>query len=102
MSASTIVVRPNQKAEVEGMRPYEDVRVRRALQLAVDNAICLELGYRNYGITAENHHVAPLHPEYAELPPLEYDPDGARTLMEEAGMADFVHELISLDDYVVR
>ncbi len=97
-SAATIVVRPNQKAEVEGMRPYDDVRVRKALQLAVDNAICLELGYGNHGSPAENHHVAPLHPEYAELPPLPYDPEAGRTLMEEAGMGDFTHELVSLDD----
>ncbi|MEO2104295.1 MAG: ABC transporter substrate-binding protein, partial [Actinomycetota bacterium] len=29
-SAATIVIRPNQLAEVDGMRPYEDARVRRA------------------------------------------------------------------------
>ncbi len=98
MSASTIVVRPNQKAEVDGQRPYQDLRVRKALQIAVDNAICLELGYGDRGIPAENHHVAPLHPEYAELPPLDYDPDMARRLMEEAGMGDYVHTLVSLDD----
>jgi peptide/nickel transport system substrate-binding protein len=80
------------------MRPYEDVRVRQALQLACDNAVLLELGYSGLGIPAENHHVCPIHPEYAELPPPVHDPERARQLMEEAGMADFEHELISIDD----
>ncbi len=98
VTANTITIRPNQLAEVDGMRPYEDVRVRRALQLACDNAVLLELGYSGLGIPAENHHVAPIHPEYAEVPAPVYDPEQARALMEEAGMADFEHELISIDD----
>ncbi|SFP25658.1 ABC transporter substrate-binding protein [Tranquillimonas alkanivorans] len=98
VTGATITIRPNQLAEVDGMRPYEDVRVRNALQLATNNAICLELGYSNRGIAAENHHVAPVHPEYAELPPIEYNPDRALELLQEAGMADYEHELISIDD----
>ncbi|RVT85432.1 ABC transporter substrate-binding protein [Rhodobacteraceae bacterium CCMM004] len=98
VTGATIVIRPNQLAEVDGMRPYEDVRVRKALQMAVDNAICLELGYGGRGVPAENHHVAPVHPEYVELPPMPHDPAEAKRLMEEAGMADFEHEIISIDD----
>ena len=98
VTASTIVIRPNQQAEVNGIRPYEDVRVRRALAMAVDNKVCLELGYNNQGIPAENHHVAPVHPEYAELPPPVHDPEGALALMKEAGMQDYEHELLSIDD----
>ncbi len=98
VTGATIVIRPNQLAEVNGVRPYEDVRVRRALQMAVDNAICLELGYGDRGVPAENHHVAPVHPEYAELPPQVVDPAAAKALMEEAGLADFEHEIISIDD----
>ncbi|MGR3662136.1 MAG: ABC transporter substrate-binding protein [Paracoccaceae bacterium] len=98
VTANTICIRPNQVAEVDGMQPYADVRVRRALAMAVDNAICLELGTAGLGIVAENHHVAPLHPEYAELPPLKTDPAGALALMKEAGMEDYEHELISIDD----
>ena len=98
VTAATIVVRPNQLADVDGKQPYADARVRRALQLAVDNAVCLELGFGNRGVMAENHHCAPVHPEYAELPPIERDVEAARALMEEAGMMDFEHELISIDD----
>ncbi|SLN10260.1 Heme-binding protein A precursor [Roseovarius litorisediminis] len=97
-TAATVVIRPNQLAEVDGKKPYADVRVRKALQMAVDNAIVLELGLNGNGVTAENHHVAPVHPEYAKLPPQKHDPAGALALMKEAGMEDFEHEIISIDD----
>ncbi|MEM9902442.1 MAG: ABC transporter substrate-binding protein [Pseudomonadota bacterium] len=97
VTAATMVVRPHQKTLVDGVAPYADVRVRKALQLAIDNATLLELGYSGQGIVGENHHVCPIHPEYAELPPLERDVEAARALMEEAGMMEFEHEIISLD-----
>lgn len=98
ITANTVVIRPNQNAEVEGMKPYEDARVRRALAMAIDNSVLLELGFAGNGTVAENHHVSPLHPEYAELPAPVYDPAGAMALLEEAGMAGFEHDLISIDD----
>ncbi len=97
-TAATVVIRTNQQTEVDGKAPYADANVRKALQLAVNNAVILELGYNNQGIVAENHHVAPIHPEYAEMPPVEHDPAKAMMMMEEAGMADYVHEITSLDD----
>lgn len=98
VTANTIVIRTNQEAEVDGKKPYADARVRRALAMAVDNSVCLELGYAGQGTVAENHHVCPIHPEYAELPPLKVDPEGAMALMTEAGMQDFEHEIQSIDD----
>ncbi|TMM52926.1 ABC transporter substrate-binding protein [Sulfitobacter sabulilitoris] len=98
VTAATIVIRPNQLAEVDGMKPYADKRVRQAIAMAVDNNILLELGYAGRGLVAENHHVGPMHPEYAELPPRKVDPAAAKALMDEAGMGDFEHELISIDD----
>ena len=74
VTANTVVVRTNQLAEIDGRQPYADVRVRRALATAVSNAVCLELGYAGRGEVAENHHVCPIHPEYAELPPPVFDP----------------------------
>ena len=97
-TAATIVIRPNQLAEVDGKKPYADVRVRKALSMAVDNGVLLELGYAGRGLVAENHHVGPMHPEYAELPPRQVDPAAAKALMDEAGMGDFEHELFSIDD----
>ncbi|MEO0864269.1 MAG: ABC transporter substrate-binding protein, partial [Pseudomonadota bacterium] len=98
VTAATIVIRPNQLAEVDGKKPYADARVRQAITMAVDNNVLLELGYAGRGIPAENHHVGPMHPEYAELPPRKVDPAAAKALMDEAGMGDFEHELISIDD----
>lgn len=97
VTAATILARCNQAAEVDGATPYSDVRVRRALQMAVDNAVVLEIAASGQGMVAENHHVCPIHPEYAELPPPVHDPEAGRALMEEAGMAEFEHELVSLD-----
>ncbi|PJE35160.1 diguanylate cyclase [Pseudooceanicola lipolyticus] len=98
VTAATLVIRPNQLAEIDGAQPYADKRVRQAITMAVDNAVCLELGYGNRGEPAENHHVSPVHPDYAELPPRSADPAAAKALMEEAGMMDFEHEIISIDD----
>lgn len=98
VTAATICCRPNQQAEVDGKKPYADARVRRALALAVDNAEVLELGVAGLGVPAENHHVAPIHPEYFELPPIKRDVEQAMALLKEAGMEDYEHELHSIDD----
>ncbi|MBQ2263110.1 MAG: ABC transporter substrate-binding protein [Loktanella sp.] len=97
-SSSTIVIRPNQLAEVDGIRPYADKRVRQAIAMAVDNAICLELGYADRGEVARNQHVGPMHPAWADVPALPNDPARALELLTEAGMADFEMELVSIDD----
>ncbi|MER8964337.1 ABC transporter substrate-binding protein [Mesorhizobium sp. M0808] len=93
VTASTIVCRTNVTN-----KPYGDQKVRNALQLAVDNNVVLQLGYGNAGTVAENHHVAPIHPEYYELPKVARDPAKAKALMAEAGQADFEHELITVDE----
>lgn len=98
VTANTVVIRANQEAEIDGKKPYADARVRRALAMAIDNSVLLELGFADNGRVAENHHVSPIHPEYAELPAPVFDPAAAKALMAEAGMADFEHELISIDD----
>ena len=93
VTAATIAVRFNQAAD-----EYKDVNVRKALQMAVNNKVVLELGYSNRGTVAENHHVCPIHPEYAALPALTVDGAKAKQMIADAGMADHEFELISLDD----
>ncbi|PSM17690.1 MULTISPECIES: ABC transporter substrate-binding protein [Nitratireductor] len=93
VTAATIVARTN-----VNNKPYDDIKVRKALQMAVDNKIVLALGYGNAGEPAENHHVAPIHPEYVELPPQERDVEGAKAMMAEAGQSDYEHELITVDE----
>jgi peptide/nickel transport system substrate-binding protein len=92
-TGSTIVARLNVNAE-----PYTDVRVRRAAQLAVDNAVVLELGLNNKGLPAANHHVSPVHIEYADIGPHVRDVAQAKKLLADAGKPDHEMRLISLDD----
>ena len=93
VTSATLAVRFHHAAA-----PFDNVKVRRAMQMAVDNNVVLELGYGGMGQVAENHHVCPIHPEYAKLPPLVVDPAGAKAAIAEAGHADTEFELISLDD----
>jgi len=93
VTAATVVSRFNVKA-----KPYDNQKVRQAMCLAVDNATVLQLGYGNAGTAAENHHVAPIHPEYVELPKIKRDPAKAKQMLQEAGALDFEHELISNDE----
>ena len=98
VTAATVIARVN-----VGVAPYDDKRVRNALQMACDNQTVTDIGFQGRGSAAENHHVCPIHPEYAAIqkgPTSGNAPDkaGAMALLEEAGMADFEHELISIDD----
>jgi len=94
VSGATVVIRPNQNVDM-----YKDKRVRQALAMAVDNAVCLELGLSNKGVVANNSHVGPVHPENdPTVEALPHDPAKAKALMEEAGMLDTELELHSIDD----
>ena len=92
-TATTLVARTNVTH-----KPYDDQRVRNALQMAVDNNVVLQLGYSGRGTVGENHHVSPIQPEYYALPKKERDAAGAKKLMADAGQADFEHELITIED----
>jgi len=97
VTANTVCVRMNVTQP-----PFDNQLVRNAVQLAVDNETVLDLGYQGLGRTAENHHVGPMHPEYAQLPPISRDADAALALMTEAGHVETELELISLDDDINR
>ena len=92
-TATTLVARTN-----VAKKPYDDQRVRNALQMAVDNATVLNLGYGGRGTPGENHHVSPIHPEYYKLPPKPRDIEGAKKLLKDAGQMDFEHDLITVED----
>jgi len=94
VTAATIVVRMN---SANGDL-YKDKAVRQAIQKAVDLNVVLELGYNGLGKTAENHHVCPVHPEYAQIPAQTVDPAALMPALEAAGLAGTEFEIISLDD----
>ena len=90
-TAQTLVCRMNVTKE-----PYTDARVRKAVVMAVDNAKVMELVYPSGAALGENHHVAPLHPEYFALSPLKRDVEGAKKLLAEAGHADGIELTINV------
>ena len=99
VTAGTIVIRPNQEAEVNGMKPYADVKGCAAhwpwrwIMLFVWSwAMPVRGLWRKTTMYA-------IHPEYAELPKQTIDGAAAKALMDEAGMGDFEHELISIDSW---
>ena len=69
-------------------KPFDDVRIRKALRLAIDSQGVLDRTLRGLGLPAEHHHVCPIHPEYAELPMWRRDVEQAKALLAEAGYAD--------------
>lgn len=66
-------------------KPFDDLRVRRAVAACMDHKEILDKAYKGLGQVAENHHVCPIHPDYAPLPPLKRDVDLAKKLLAEAG-----------------
>jgi peptide/nickel transport system substrate-binding protein len=86
---SDLTIRPASTAQalVGRMRvdlePWDDVRVRNALKMCQDRAKILQLAFFGEGDLSLDAHVAPVHPSYCEKPIPEYDPDGARALLEE-------------------
>ncbi|MEQ9257689.1 MAG: ABC transporter substrate-binding protein [Roseovarius sp.] len=91
-TANTIVARMRVDAP-----PYDDPGLRRAIQKSIDNRIVLALGVDGDGALAENHHVSPSHPDYAELPPFEADAVEGFAMAKAAGHAETEIDLVSID-----
>jgi peptide/nickel transport system substrate-binding protein len=70
------------------LEPFTDKRVRQAIAKSLDNAAIKALVFPEGGDVGENHHVAPIHPEYFPLPPLQRDVEAAKALLAEAGVSD--------------
>ena len=65
--------------------PFDNLKLRQAILACIDHARVLELAYQGLGAVGEDHHVSPIHPEYATLPMRSQDYDKARSLLAEAG-----------------
>jgi peptide/nickel transport system substrate-binding protein len=80
VTAETAVVRGK-----VAVKPFQDPRVRKALRLAVDPEKIMKISVGSLGLPGEHHHVCPVHPEYAKLPPMSRDVAQARSLLADAG-----------------
>jgi peptide/nickel transport system substrate-binding protein len=72
-------------ARVQPIKPFDDKRVRQALRYAIDSNVVLQIAHRGLGQAGEHHHVSPVHPEYAKLPPMTRDVAKAKRLLADAG-----------------
>ena len=73
----------NNKAE-----PFGDVRVRKAVSMAIDRQAIIDGAMFGYG-TPIGSHFAPHHPDYVDLTGnAPYDPETAKALLAEAGYPD--------------
>ncbi|WP_240758215.1 ABC transporter substrate-binding protein [Palleronia sediminis] len=70
------------------LEPLDQQKVRQALNFATDREALVEALLRGYG-TPANSPLAPTNPAWDEsLNPYPYDPEKARSLLEEAGLSD--------------
>jgi peptide/nickel transport system substrate-binding protein len=68
--------------------PWKDVKVRTAMKKVQDHEKLLQLAYYGQGDLPIDAHIAPVHPEFCEKPLPQYDPEGAKALLAEAGYPD--------------
>ena len=76
-------------------KPFDDPRVRKAMRLAVDAAKVQKISLGDLGTVGEHHHVSPIHPEYAKLPPMTRDVAAAKKLLADAGYPDGIDSTIT-------
>jgi peptide/nickel transport system substrate-binding protein len=67
--------------------PFDNQHLRQAILACIDHQKWLEIVYQGLGAPAEDHHVSPVHPEYAVLPKQKQDYAKAKALLAKAGHA---------------
>lgn len=83
----------------QGIEPFQDVRVRKALQMAIDRQTILDTLYAGAGVVAHGIFAPGMQGYNPDLPEIPYDPEAAKALLAEAGYADgFEMELTQTTD----
>lgn len=79
-----------------GKPPFDDIRVRRALNHAIDKRAVIDAGLFGYGEPIGSH-FPPHNPAYEDLTGLyPYDPEEARRLLADAGYQDGIRTTLTL------
>jgi peptide/nickel transport system substrate-binding protein len=82
--------------------PFDDVRVRQAINYALDAETIVDVIYEGQGIPASS----PISPQvfgaHTELEPYGYDPERARELLQEAGYGDGFSTTLWTNDNPLR
>lgn len=68
--------------------PWDNNDVRLALKKCQDRQKILDIAALGEGLPGHDFHVAPVQPDFAPMEVPEYDPEGAKQLLEQAGFAD--------------
>lgn len=77
--------------------PFDNVDVRNALKLAMDREEIIEKIAFGAAIPANDVHISPNMPYWADLPQRKYDPDEARALLKKAGQENLSVDLSVAD-----
>jgi len=72
----------------EYVSAFDDIRVRQAIATGVDWASVADVSVGKTGIVSTSVLASTMTPYYKNEGAYEYDPDGARTLLQEAGYSD--------------
>jgi len=66
--------------------PFDNKNVRKAVMACMDHDELATKGFSNLGVAAENDHVCPIHPDYADdMPKPTRDIELAKKLLKDAG-----------------
>jgi len=82
-------------------KPFNDVRIRRAMAHAIDRTALIKGAMSGYGVSIGSH-MDPGNPYYVDLTPYyPYNPEKAKQLLKEAGYADGFEAVIKLPERYV-
>lgn len=81
----------------ENIEPFQDVRVRKAVQMAIDRQAILDALYGGRGQVENGIFPHGLYGFNSSLPEITYDPEAAKALLAEAGYADGFEMQIAAD-----
>ena len=68
--------------------PFNDPRIMLAMRHSTDSQAVIERALRGNAGPGDHTHVSPIHPEWADLGPLEFNPERAAEILAEAGYPD--------------